>query len=174
MRFVEPIIRFDMAFSSRCLSNRFNAPLSVLSRWVSHTGDGPLYLLVALWVYHFEPVVGTLLLKTALIAFAIELPIYWLIKNTTRRRRPFECSQNLTSFIEPADRFSLPSGHMAGAAVMATLIATLFPQLLGVAVLWAVAIGAARVMLGVHFFSDIAVGAGLGFFSAYLAMTMTM
>ncbi|GAM67659.1 hypothetical protein JCM19236_4585 [Vibrio sp. JCM 19236] len=34
-----------------------------------------------------DPVLGKLLLVCGLIAFAIELPIYWIAKNSFRRRR---------------------------------------------------------------------------------------
>ncbi|MFM2590955.1 phosphatase PAP2 family protein [Vibrio sp. TBV020] len=174
MRLVQPLIRFDLAFSTFCLSNRFNIPLSVISRWVSRSGDGPLYILIALMAYQFDNALGSVFVKTSILAFAIELPIYWMIKNTTRRRRPFECSDSLSSFIQPADRFSLPSGHTAGAVLMATMLSAFFPVLLPIAVVWAFAVGAARVMLGVHFFSDILVGAVLGFTAAQLALLLTM
>ena len=74
------------------------------------TGDGPLYLLIAVILTWNDGVRGQFL-PLCLKAFAIELPIYWLIKNSFKRERP----RNLPVFITPSDRYNLPSGHTAAA-----------------------------------------------------------
>lgn len=174
MRAVEPIVRFDLALSSFCLGHRFNLPLAKLSRLISHTGDGHLYLLLGLIAWVVEPSSGAIFLKVGILAFIIELPIYWTLKNAFRRRRPYDRSESLTSFIQPADRYSLPSGHTAAGFLMATLIASFYPQYAAAAYGWALAVSASRILLGVHFFTDIVIGAGLGVLCAKLALILTM
>ena len=42
MRTIEPIVRWDVAFSVFCLKNRYSGQHATLSKAVSHTGDGHL------------------------------------------------------------------------------------------------------------------------------------
>ncbi|WP_299798060.1 phosphatase PAP2 family protein [uncultured Shewanella sp.] len=157
-----------------------------LAKRVSFTGDGPLYLLVAL-VLLVSHVQGEAFFKITLAAFIVELPLYFLLKNTIRRPRPCHTTsgyghgttaqQGLNAEgkrppaidFEPSDRFSLPSGHTAAAFVMASTISQLYPQWMFAAYLWAIAIGLSRVVLAVHYPLDIIAGAILGIVSVYFA-----
>ncbi|CAH0526823.1 phosphatase PAP2 family protein [Vibrio hippocampi] len=171
MRTIAPLVRFDLAFSLFCLGHRFNAEVARISRWISKTGDGHLYVVIALLVWMFDSTFGALFLATGLMAFAIELPIYWIAKNSFKRRRPQELSDLLQAYITPSDRYSLPSGHTAAAFVMATLIGHFYPDFYLFAYIWATLIGAARILLGVHFLTDVVIGAVLGFSAAQLALS---
>ena len=170
MRTIEPIIRWDVAFSFFCLRNRYSQQSAQVSKAISHTGDGHLYILLALVVVLLDQTSGTDFLLVGLSAFAMELPIYWLDKNTLKRRRPSEFSALLHSHITPSDKYSLPSGHTAAAFLMATLIGHFYPNLYLFSLLWASAIGVSRVLLGVHFLTDVLIGAALGIVCAVLAI----
>ncbi|MDN3608209.1 phosphatase PAP2 family protein [Vibrio ostreicida] len=170
MRSIEPIAKFDLAFSLFCLQHKFSHPLSRLSKAVSHTGDGHLYVLIGLLAGWFGGNVGVLFLMVGLLAFSIELPVYWMAKNLFKRRRPEELSELVTSFITPSDRYSLPSGHTAAAFLMATVIGHFYTDLEWFAFIWAGLIASSRVLLGVHFFSDVVLGALLGLGSAKIAL----
>lgn len=174
MRTIEPIARMDLAFSLFCLGHRFNAQVAQVSRWVSRTGDGHLYLLLGVSVWLFDDTVGKLFFAAALLAFAIELPIYWLAKNSFKRRRPEEFSNLLHAFITPSDRYSLPSGHTAAAFLMATIIGHFYPGWHDAALMWAAFIGASRILLGVHFLTDVVIGAALGLSSAQIALNYVL
>ncbi|MBM7037376.1 phosphatase PAP2 family protein [Vibrio ulleungensis] len=172
---LQPIARiaqFDLNFSILCLDHRFSIEVAKVCRWISRTGDGPLYVVLAMALLWLRPTLGWSFLCAGLLAFAIELPIYWLTKNAVRRRRPAELTRVIPAFITPSDRYSLPSGHSAAAMVMATLIAYFFPAFAVVALLWAMAVGLSRILLGVHFLSDVIVGMLLGAASANAALLM--
>ncbi|WP_105902232.1 phosphatase PAP2 family protein [Vibrio gangliei] len=170
MKTIQPIARLDLAFSLLCLQHRFNLPVARISRAVSHTGDGHLYAVIGLVAWLFEPTIGQTFLLLGLLAFLIELPIYWLLKNSFKRRRPAQISDLLTSFITPSDQYSLPSGHTAAAFVMAVLLEHCYPELGLIAFIWAGLIGFSRILLGVHFLTDIVLGAILGMTCALIAI----
>ncbi|MDH7615467.1 phosphatase PAP2 family protein [Vibrio cholerae] len=172
MRAMEPIAKLDLAFSLLCLQHKYNTRVARLSKSISHTGDGHLYALMGILACWLDETHGLLFLAVGLLAFAIELPIYWLLKNSFQRRRPQELSALVTAYITPSDRYSLPSGHTAAAFVMATLIGYIYPHWYAVALCWAGLIGLARVLLGVHFLSDVIAGALLGMGSATYAMSV--
>jgi undecaprenyl-diphosphatase len=162
MKVTDPIVRFDLAFSLFCLQHRFNSPVARVSKAVSHTGDGYFYALLGFLAWWVDDRAGGLFFAAGLLAFLIELPIYLLLKNLFKRRRPQEFSALVTAFITPSDRFSLPSGHTTAAFLMASLIAYFYPSFSILAFSWASAIGAARILLGVHFFTDVVIGCLLG------------
>ncbi len=169
---IEPIARFDLAFSLFCLQHKFNVQVANIAKAVSHTGDGHLYIVFGLLAWWIDGVAGGLFFVAGLTAFAIELPIYWVAKNSFRRRRPEEFSGQLISFITPSDRYSLPSGHTAAAFIMATLIGHFYPDAYTGSLIWASLIGAARILLGVHFLTDVVIGALLGTGAATAAISL--
>ncbi|EAS43554.1 phosphatase PAP2 family protein [Photobacterium profundum] len=158
MTVLAPIQRFDYAFSSLCLCHRFNQPMASLSLLVSRSGDGPLYAIFGLLVWMIDRTHGGQVLGIGLLTFTLELPMYLLLKNIFKRDRPSE----LPSFIRPPDKYSLPSGHTAAAFIMASLISSYYPEWAWIVWPWAIMIGLSRVLLGVHFISDIIAGALLG------------
>lgn len=141
-------------------------------KYVSKSGDGYFYLALGLLLWAFEPSKGKIFLYTSLLAYALELPIYVVLKKLFKRQRPCDFFSNFQSHITPSDKFSLPSGHTAAAFLMASLLAHFYPMFAAVAFLWASLIGLSRVMLGVHYPSDIVAGAALGSFISVVSLTI--
>lgn len=131
-------------------------------RYISKTGDGQIYLLLGMLLWMFESQDGTLFLYTALLAYALELPIYVVLKKCLKRERPCDILQNFRAHITPSDKFSLPSGHTAAAFLMASIISWFYPSATAIVYLWASCIALSRVLLGVHYPGDILAGAALG------------
>ena len=146
------------------------ASVARVARQVSRLGDGPGYALLAAGVLLSGwPQAGHFVAVLAL-GFLFEVPAYMGLKRWIRRPRPADTQASLSAFIQPADTFSFPSGHTAAAFMVALIVATFFPALTGLAYGLALAIGSSRVLLGVHFPSDIAAGAALGTSSGLLAL----
>jgi undecaprenyl-diphosphatase len=83
------------------------------------------------------------------------------LKNLVRRSRP---EGDLGWFERRFDPYSFPSGHSSRAWAIVAISLIMLPvwATIGFAV-WAVIIGWTRLAMGVHYFSDVAAGAILGF-----------
>ncbi|MCS3457732.1 undecaprenyl-diphosphatase [Aeromonas sp. BIGb0405] len=160
------IQQWDLRVCQLCLLHPYNRTLARISRLISHSGDGPLYLLLALLLWQ-QGARGQGAVEAALFAFVLELPLYLLLKNSLRRARP----SGLPVFITPSDRYSLPSGHTAAAFLMATVLAASYPEWAGSLFAWASLVAASRLLLGVHYGSDLLAGALLGVSCATLALS---
>lgn len=140
------------------------------ARHVSRLGDGPFYVALTFVIWLMDVQGASEFALTALAAYALEVPAFVLMKHMIKRPRPADALESLSAFIQPADRFSFPSGHTAAAFVMASLVSVYFPPFAVLAVGLASLVGLSRVLLGVHYPSDIAAGATLGLLCASLAM----
>lgn len=93
------------------------------------------------------------------------------LKRLTRRPRPFYVEAAITSrspeFHEGrpvSDSYALPSGHAALSAAQVTSWSLSYPQwyVIGPGAVWAVGVSVSRVWQGVHYPSDVMLGAALG------------
>ncbi|GAB2681030.1 phosphatase PAP2 family protein [Aliiglaciecola sp. 3_MG-2023] len=141
-------------------------------KYISKSGDGHVYLLLGVLLCAFDPEDGAIFLYTSLLAYALELPIYVILKKLFKRQRPCDLIYNFRSHITPSDKFSLPSGHTAAAFLMASLLAHFYPSVAVLVYIWASLIGLSRVMLGVHYPSDIVAGAFLGIIISMLSLSI--
>lgn len=131
-------------------------------RFISQTGDGPLYLLIALGLLVLEPVAGSHFFWAGIIAYLFDVSLYLLLKNIIKRDRPAVNISSYRAWITPSDQFSFPSGHTAAAFLFACLILHFYPLFAIPCFIWASAIGISRVLLGVHYPTDLVAGALLG------------
>lgn len=134
---------------------------SRLAFWLSRSGDGPYYALFALFSAIAAIEGSMLFIQRALLAFAIEIPLFIGLKNILRRDRPW-LRLKFKPVIKPADRFSFPSGHATAAFLFAALVIASFPVWAPLFYGWATLVAISRVALGVHYPSDVIAGAILG------------
>jgi len=96
------------------------------------------------------------------------------IKYVVNRERPFDSYpfiQKLTTGSGP----SFPSGHTSSAFAIATSLSMAYPKwyVISGSFAWATAVGYSRMDLGVHYPSDVLVGAIVGSGSAFLSKKLT-
>ena len=135
--------------------------LSVI-RLVSKSADGWLYLSLPLLIYTLEQMQFSNLLLLALTGFLIERTAYYIIKKSIKRPRPPEAIAGFKSVVVASDEFSFPSGHTSAAFFFCTFLCLALSMSFWPLYLWAMLVGASRVFLGVHFPTDILMGAILG------------
>lgn len=161
----------------RWLGKAPHPTMQLTARLISRTGDGYLQLLLPLLLASLAfsvglPATGIGILKLFLIAFAVERCLYFLLKNTLKRKRPADAHPSLSSAIQASDQFSFPSGHTMAAFTLASLCIFVSASLAYPLLLWATAVGISRVVLGVHYPTDIAAGASLGWLIAWTCYTL--
>jgi undecaprenyl-diphosphatase len=97
-----------------------------------------------------------------LITGTVGLITYKLLKSKLVRERPFISFDAIECAMPPLDRYSFPSGHTLH-AVLFTSIAIVYAPALALLLMPLVAlIALSRVVLGLHYPSDVLVGAFLG------------
>ncbi|MGR9054192.1 MAG: phosphatase PAP2 family protein [Gammaproteobacteria bacterium] len=169
MKLIYSIHKYDVFMFTWLVNARLHALMSKLGRYLSKTGDGHLYVAAAVYLLWLDGI-QNLLLQAIALAFLIERPLYFVLKNGFRRDRPQAALQNFRSVITPSDKFSFPSGHTSAAFMMATLTGYFFPFLMIPLFAWAALVGFSRVVLGVHFPTDTLMGLVLGIGSALLSL----
>ncbi|WP_157981093.1 phosphatase PAP2 family protein [Pseudidiomarina insulisalsae] len=171
VRWLATLSRYDQQWFCWCSRHAKAFSQQSWLRWLSRSGDGYCYALVAVLLYLIAPHDGRALLLSMAVGYAIEVPLFIVIKRVLKRPRPYQ-ALSITAVIKAHDQFSFPSGHTTAAFLFAGLATTFFPELMPLWLLWAAAVGASRVLLGVHYPGDIVAGALLGTVLAQLALLM--
>jgi membrane-associated phospholipid phosphatase len=159
----------DASYSQRVRLNPSHRGWYQMAIFFAHSGDswfwilglGLVWLFAPDWRYH-----------SVFMAFSVGLlaVLVIAIKFTVKRRRP---EGEWGAIYRNADPHSFPSGHAARALLLAVIAWVLGPPWFAwVMVFWAPAVSAARVMMGVHYISDILAGMLTGFLVALLLLQL--
>lgn len=149
-------------------------PLDVFMQGLSRLGDGYFYALIGILLFIVDFDLARKTVPAGLIAFALEILAYKLLKNKTKRYRPFEKVAGISNLLPPPDKFSFPSGHTSAAFVMATLLGTVIPGLFPPLAVIAALIGFSRIYNGLHFPSDVLAGMTLGITCAKIGLAVAV
>jgi len=88
--------------------------------------------------------------------------VFIVLKRLSRRPRPCQLEPHCWSKVLPPDKFSFPSGHTMTAFSIALVISYFYPSLEGTLFFLAFSIAVSRIVLGMHFLSDVLAGIVLG------------
>jgi undecaprenyl-diphosphatase len=139
----------------------------------SRLGDPWAYGVIGLVIVALDFTASKILLPVSVVSFGIELTAQTFVKNTAKRLRPFRAlPDDIQMLVRPLDEWSFPSGHAAGAFVMATVLRHFYPQFGIPFYLGASTISLSRIYNGVHYPSDVLFGSLLGFASARLGLSI--
>jgi undecaprenyl-diphosphatase len=99
--------------------------------------------------------------------------VYKWLKKGTSRLRPYMAQPGITLCAMPLDRYSFPSGHTLHATAFSLVALFYYPALAWVLVPFSVLVALSRVVLGLHYPSDVLAGAVLGAAIASLSLAIS-
>ena len=144
--------------SSRTLEN--STVLRILAVLLAHSGDSWFWLIGLGLLWWLGTDYWKHLSLVMIIGIAITAMVVMVIKFTVRRRRP---QGEWVKIYLSTDPHSFPSGHAARSGMLAVIALGLGPLWLGLTLLvWAPLVGMARIIMGVHYPSDVVAGMVLG------------
>ena len=131
-------------------------------RSVSWLGNGIFWyaLMLALLVQRGEEALVPVL--HMIVVGVISTATYLALKRRTSRPRPYQVVPAVAVGAAPLDAFSFPSGHTLHAVAFTIVALAYYPALAPILVVFTLLTAASRVVLGLHYPSDVLAGAALG------------
>jgi len=172
MTVLENIHQYDERLLLWCQKSRYYPSFINVMRMISRSGDGYVHFFLPTLYLLFSPEDGVQFFILCLLAFAIERPIYFVLKNILKRQRPPSVIPDFKSIVTASDKFSFPSGHTMAAFLIAGLYSLYFQEISITLYIWASLVACSRVVLGVHFPTDTLAGASLGTLIAFIAVSL--
>jgi undecaprenyl-diphosphatase len=154
--------------------NHWRAPkwLRIWMIWSTRLGDGWIWCSIGITLLLFGGEMRFTAVLASATAEAATVALFRVLKNASKRKRPCQLEAHCWAHVLPPDQFSFPSGHAMSAFAIAIPLSIFYPQLQAVLVALSLSIAVSRVILGMHFVSDVVVGsllgAGLGYGSYLL------
>lgn len=171
--FFERIDAAEHALCRRLNSGASLAPVRRPLQIASRLGDGVAWyvLIIALPLFYGRPAFRPAIVM-ALTGIA-GLLIYSWLKRTFVRERPYITHDSIEFAMAPLDRYSFPSGHTLHAVSFTWQAVAHFTGLGWILIPFTCLIALSRVVLGLHYLSDVLAGALLGAFLAGIGLALS-
>jgi undecaprenyl-diphosphatase len=157
--------RLDQLELSLCLSlNRISRRQTIETFFalISRLGNGIFwYLLILVLAVFYFPIGTWAALHMASVSL-IGLLLYKLIKGNMIRQRPSITWASIHRGAPPLDAYSFPSGHTLHAVSFSIIAIYYYPGLAWLLIPMVILIALSRVILGLHYPTDVAAGATIG------------
>ena len=151
--------------------NRWRAP-KWFRTWMmlaTKAGDGWLWLAIGIAVLMSPDPNRFRAVESAACAIACGVVLFLKVKRIFCRLRPRDIEPHCWANIVTRDKFSFPSGHSTTAFAVALSLGSFYPETMPILLLLATNVAVSRVIVGMHFLSDVLVGSGVGSLLGYIA-----
>lgn len=155
------LARWDLAATAG--SNRVNRRRGwgLLFAWASRLGDGWFWYGLGAALLLIEGRAAFAAVGMMAVCGVSGSLLYKALKHGIRRPRPCDVHRMLLT-VAPLDRFSFPSGHTLHAVIFAILATAHAPQLGWLVWPFTALVAASRLVLGLHYPTDVIAGAAVG------------
>jgi len=136
--------------------------IALFFKTISRLGDGPFWYVMLLFVWTMQGLAYGLNILYLVVMGSIGTLIYKFLKNKTTRPRPYQVHQVIVLGERPLDHFSFPSGHTLHAVMVTITLGYIQPLLLILMLPFTILVALSRMVLGLHYPSDVIVGAIIG------------
>lgn len=149
--------------------NRWRAPrwFRILMILATRMGDGWLWYFAGAALLLFGGSARFVAFGSAGLAALVGIGLFVSLKRVSRRKRPCQIEPHSWASILPPDQFSFPSGHSITAFALAVVLGSFYPEFSAPLLLVAGSIAASRIILGMHFLSDVLAGSAIGTLIGY-------
>ena len=139
---------------------------------VSRLGDGWMWFAVALSLPWLDHVSGTNCAIRMAGVGIVNLVIYLIVKRCIARPRPYRSCPGIKACARSLDEFSFPSGHTLHSVAFGLILVSYYPPLNFVIWPFTLLVAVSRVVLGLHYPSDVIVGAAVGAITAAVSFNL--
>jgi undecaprenyl-diphosphatase len=139
---------------------------------VSRIGDGWIWYAVIVCLPWAGGAVGTSASVRMIAVGIINLVVYKIIKRWIARPRPYRTCPGIRACARSLDEFSFPSGHTLHSVAFSLILTVYYPMFALFVWPLTVLIAVSRVILGLHYPSDVIVGALIGAVTAGISFNL--
>lgn len=165
---LRPIVRRDQAVMRRAAAWRPPRWFRLWMVYATRGGDGWMWVVAGLLALGFGGQQRWQAFNAAAIAAGLAILVFMSLKRMARRQRP--SVQHAWAKLTAPDEHSFPSGHSLTAFAIGTALLWNFPTYGWVLMFCAVSVALSRIMLGLHYVTDVVLGSALGMFIGVLSV----
>jgi undecaprenyl-diphosphatase len=169
--------RMQALDSALCVTVSHTSQYRLIRDWfrlISRLGDGVFWYALMLVILVTQQADGVKPVSHMLAAGLTGTLVYKWLKAKTLRPRPYQVHQDVWLSGKPLDHFSFPSGHTLHAVAFGLVALFYYPPLAVVLMPFIAMVGISRVVLGLHYPSDVLAGATFGYVIAQISIQISI
>lgn len=147
-------------------------PVLLLFRAASRLGDGVFWYALMTVLAVLGGSEGLAAATHMALTGLVVAGLYRAMKGVIRRPRPFRRHAGIVARVRPLDEFSFPSGHTLHAVSFSLVAIAWYPFLAWLLLPFTALVAASRVILGVHYPSDVLAASAIGAAIASLSLSL--
>jgi undecaprenyl-diphosphatase len=153
--------------------NRWPAPRWLRLWMIAATrgGDGWLWYATGAIVGLFGGRERFIAILATVVSVGLGILLFRKLKRAIGRKRPCSMEPHCWATLLPPDQFSFPSGHTITAFAVTLSLGAFYPAMLPGLLFCAASVAASRILLGMHFLTDVLAGAAIGSAIGFLTAT---